>query len=199
MGRLFRPFTLTACNPRGRRGAVALTARLFTSQLHGCSSSPRPGVRATSVSARRQIQAQIIDPYADRGVRVVRLLVQNTDGSAISPTTCRGWVSRCGITFPELMDPMFIHSPFVPMTAFPASVIIDRCGPSLAPVRLGDQAHLDPRRRHRRSRSPTRAYPNCPAAGRPRRRSIRLAPSATDPPSSCAPARKINRDVSRPA
>jgi hypothetical protein len=61
-------------------------------------------------------------------VRFVQLLVQNTDGSAISPATCRSWATRYGITFPELMDPMFITQPFVPMTAFPGNIIVDRCG-----------------------------------------------------------------------
>ena len=58
----------------------------------------------------------------------MQILVQNVDGSAITRPTCTAWATRYGITFPELMDPMFITQPFVPMTAFPGNIIVDRCG-----------------------------------------------------------------------
>ena len=47
---------------------------------------------------------------------------------AISASTCRAWATRYGLSFPELMDPMFITQPFVPNTAFPGNIIVDRCG-----------------------------------------------------------------------
>ena len=161
VGRLFRPFTLTACNREGDEAQWRFDGPdFFTSQLTVLVIAAAWCVPCQREAA--QIQAQIIDPYADRGVRVVQLLVQNTDGSAISPATCRSWVSRYGITFPELMDPMFITQPFVPMTAFPANVIIDRCGrirwrqygseTGLTSIRAAiDEVLADPR------------YPNCPA------------------------------------
>ena len=75
-----------------------------------------------------QIQQEIINNYAGRGVRFVQILVQNPDRMAITSTFCNTWASRYHLESPELMDPTFITQPFVPMTAFPGNVIIDRCG-----------------------------------------------------------------------
>ncbi len=127
VGRLFRPFTLTACNREGDEAMWRFDGPdFFTSELTVLIISAVWCVPCQREAA--QIQSEVIDPYADRGVRVVQVLVQNADYSAITPASCRSWVSRYGINFPELMDPMFITQPFVPMTAFPANVIIDRCG-----------------------------------------------------------------------
>lgn len=162
VGRLFRPFTLTACNREGDEAQWRFDGpEFFTSQLTVISIAAAWCVPCQRESS--QIQAQIIDRYAGMGVRFVQLLVQNTDGSAISPATCRGWATRYGITFPELMDPMFITQPFVPMTAFPGNIIVDRCGrirwrqygaeTGLTSIRTAiDEVLADPR------------YPNCPAA-----------------------------------
>ena len=114
--------------------AIAVTvtnqneAPVITSNGAGATASVSVAENSTAVTtvASTDVDAGTVLSYSITGG--VQLLVQNTDGSAISPATCRSWVSRYGITFPELMDPMFITQPFVPMTAFPANVIIDRCG-----------------------------------------------------------------------
>ncbi|MDO9016496.1 MAG: hypothetical protein Q7V43_06255 [Myxococcales bacterium] len=162
VGRLFRPFTLTACNREGDAASWRFDGPdFFTSQLTVINIATAwsvPSQRETS-----QIQGQIIERYAGQGVRFVQLLVQNTDGSAITPTTCRSWVTRYGVTFPELMDPTFVTQPYVPMTAFPANVIVDRCGrirwrefgaeSGLTGLRTAiDEVLADPR------------YPSCPSA-----------------------------------
>jgi hypothetical protein len=127
VGRLFRPFTLTACNGIGDESTWRFDGpEFFTSQLTVISIAAAWCVPCQRESA--QIQSQIIDRYAGQGVRFAQILVQNVDGSTITAATCRGWVTRYGITFPELMDPMFITQPFVPMTAFPGNIIVDRCG-----------------------------------------------------------------------
>ena len=127
VGRLFRPFSLTACNREGDEATWRLDGPdFFTSQLTVISIAAAWCVPCQRESA--QIQAQIIDRYAGQGVRFVQILVQNVDGSAITRPTCTAWATRYGITFPELMDPMFITQPFVPMTAFPGNIIVDRCG-----------------------------------------------------------------------
>lgn len=76
----------------------------------------------------RQIQSQIVDPYVDRGVRVISVLVQDDRYMAITPTFCNRWVNTYDLQIPILMDPRFILQPFVPMAAFPGNVIIDRQG-----------------------------------------------------------------------
>lgn len=74
------------------------------------------------------LERELIQPYADRHVRFVQLMVQNPDRRAVTGAFCQTWVDRYGLTFPELMDPDFISQPFVPMTAFPGNVIVDRQG-----------------------------------------------------------------------
>lgn len=127
VGGLFRPFSLQACNRTGDEATWRFDGpEFFSNQLTVISIAAAWCVPCQRESS--QIQAQIIEAYAGRGVRFVQLLVQNADTSAITAPTCNSWVNRYGITFPELMDPAFITQPFVPNTAFPSNIIIDRCG-----------------------------------------------------------------------
>jgi len=127
VGALFRPFTLTACNREGAEAQWSFDGPdFFTSQLTLISISAAWCVPCQRESA--QMEAELVARYAGRGVRIVQLLVQNVDRSAISAPTCRAWATRYGLSFPELMDPMFITQPFVPNTAFPGNIIVDRCG-----------------------------------------------------------------------
>lgn len=124
---VMEPFSLQNCNAEGGTSAWRFDGPdFFTSNLTVMIISA-----AWCVPCQREaavIEQTLIAPYRSRGVRFVQLLVQNVDRSAISEPTCRAWVSRYGLSFPELMDPQFITSPFVPRAAFPGNVIIDRRG-----------------------------------------------------------------------
>ena len=127
VGALFRSFTLTACNREGDEAQWSFDGPdFFTSQLTLISISAAWCVPCQRESA--QMEAELVRRYAGQGVRIVQLLVQNVDRSAITAPTCRAWATRYGLSFPELMDPMFITQPFVPNTAFPGNIIVDRCG-----------------------------------------------------------------------
>jgi Redoxin len=77
----------------------------------------------------RVLEAQLVRPYAERGVRVVTILVQNSDRSAITSTQCTNlWQNRYNLTIPVLMDPRQTLSPFYPGLAFPGNLIVDRNG-----------------------------------------------------------------------
>jgi hypothetical protein len=128
IGAVLEPFTLQNCNAEG--GATAPWRfdgpDFFTSQLTVLIISA-----AWCVPCQREaavLERTLIEPFRGRGVRFVQVLVQNADYSPISLPTCRNWVSRYGLSLPELMDPTFITSPFVPRSAFPGNVIIDRRG-----------------------------------------------------------------------
>jgi thiol-disulfide isomerase/thioredoxin len=162
VGRRFRPFTLTACNREGDEATWRFDGpEFFSNQMTVISIAAAWCVPCQREAA--QIEEQIIQRYAGQNVRFVQLLVQNVDGSAITAPTCRSWVTRYGITFPELMDPAFVTQPFVPMTAFPGNLIVDRCGTirwrqygaetGLTSIRTAiDEVLADPR------------YPNCPSS-----------------------------------
>jgi hypothetical protein len=125
VGRLFQPFALTACN---RSGADA-TWRFDGPDFFTSNVTVVAIAAAWSVPDQRQaamLQTQIVDYYAGRGVRFVQVLVQNSDMSPATAAACNAWVSRYGLSFPELIDPAFVTRPFA--AAFPAYVIVDRCG-----------------------------------------------------------------------
>lgn len=77
----------------------------------------------------RVLEAQLVRPYADRGVRVVTVLVQNSDRTAITSGQCTAnWQNRFMLTHPVLMDPQQTLAPFYPGLAFPGNLIVDRQG-----------------------------------------------------------------------
>ncbi len=127
VGALFRPFTLTACNRTGEEATWDFAGPdFYENDLTIISIAAVWCVPCQRESG--QIQEQIIERYAGMRVRFVQILVQNADYSAITPASCRSWATRYNIPTPQLMDPMFITQPFVPMTAFPGNIIVDRCG-----------------------------------------------------------------------
>lgn len=160
VGALLRPFELEACNRAGEEAMWRFDRNgFFDANLTVISIAA--GWCVPCQNETMQMQQQIVERYADRGVRVVQLLVQNPDRSAITRNFCNTWVNRYNLTIPELMDPTFITQPFVPNTAFPGNVIVDRCGrirwreygstQGLASLREAIEDVLaDPR------------YPNCP-------------------------------------
>lgn len=75
----------------------------------------------------RQIESEL-GPYRERGVRIVQVLVQNPDRTAITPAFCNTWVNRYGLTIPELMDPQQTLQPYYPGLAFPGNLIVDGRG-----------------------------------------------------------------------
>jgi alkyl hydroperoxide reductase subunit AhpC len=75
-----------------------------------------------------QIQGQLVEPFRDRNVRVVGVLVQDQNHNAINGMFCNTWVTRYNMQIPMLQDPRFTLQPFVPNAAFPGNVIVDRQG-----------------------------------------------------------------------
>ncbi len=75
----------------------------------------------------RQIESEL-GPYRERGVRIVQILVQNADRTAITSGPCQAWVDRYQLQIPELMDPQQTLQPYYPGLAFPGNIIVDRNG-----------------------------------------------------------------------
>lgn len=125
IGARFQPFALTACN---RTGADA-TWRFDGPDFFTSAVTVVAIAAAWSVPDQRQtamLQSQIADYYDGRGVRVVQVLAQGPDTAPANAAACSAWVARYGIRFPELIDPAFVTRPFA--EAFPAVVLVDRCG-----------------------------------------------------------------------
>ncbi|MBL8603736.1 MAG: TlpA family protein disulfide reductase [Myxococcales bacterium] len=127
VGRLFEPFSLTACNREGGDASWRFDqSDFFNNRLTLIMISAMWCVPCQNEAM--QIEREVVERYRDMGVRIVQVLVQDPQRRAITPSQCNTWVNRFGLTFPVLMDPQFITQPFVPMAAFPGNVIVDRRG-----------------------------------------------------------------------
>lgn len=160
VGQRFRPFALTACNRTGDEAAWRFDGPdFYTSQLTVISIAAGWCVPCQNESG--QIQQEIIDHYAGQGVRFVQILVQNPDRTAISSSFCNTWATRYHLPTPELMDPTFVTQPYVPMTAFPGNVIVDRCG-QIRWREYGTETGLTSIKRAIDDILANPRYPNCP-------------------------------------
>lgn len=72
---------------------------------------------------------RISRPYADRGVRVVQILVQNADYGPPDLDLCNRWVSRFNLTDNvELIDPNGTTAAAFPTGSLPSTLLIDETG-----------------------------------------------------------------------
>ena len=120
----FEPFTLNRCNGEAWNFAEnnwsEATATVIILSAVWC---------VPCQNEARVLEAQLVQPYADHGVRVVTVLVQNSDRTAITANQCtNNWETRFRLTHPVLMDPQQSLAPFYPGLAFPGNLIVDRQG-----------------------------------------------------------------------
>jgi hypothetical protein len=120
----FEPFTLNRCNNEP-----------WSFAENNWADSPATVIILSAVwcvPCQREaaiLEAQLVRPYADRNVRVVSVLVQNSDRTAITSNQCtNNWQNRFRLEHPVLMDPQQSLAPFYPGLAFPGNLIVDRQG-----------------------------------------------------------------------
>lgn len=116
----FRPFTLNRCDGTPWRfdGADFFTSTATLIIFSAAWSVPNQMLAA-------MIETQL-GRYRDRGVRIVEVLVQNPDRTAITGAFCSTWTARYHLTIPELMDPDQTLAAYFPSLAFPAMLVVDR-------------------------------------------------------------------------
>jgi hypothetical protein len=125
MGRNFRPFTLNRCD--------GTSFSFYGSEGGYCESTftvltMAAGWCGPCIVESQQLEAEIVDGYADRGVRVVQVLIQDENYEAPSAEFCQGWVDRFGLSNPVVMDPTQITQIYFPAGSLPATLIVDREG-----------------------------------------------------------------------
>lgn len=124
-GRKLRPFTLNRCDGTPfefygeEEGFCDATFTVLTIAAGWC---------APCHAEAALIEANIAQAYADRGVRVVQVMIQDPGPAPPTAAYCQEWVERYGLTFPELIDPMQITQVYFPDGALPATMIIDSNG-----------------------------------------------------------------------
>lgn len=75
-----------------------------------------------------QMQARLVEAYADQGVRVVVSIIQNNDYEAPDLAFCQSWVDQYGLTNPVVADPTQETQIYFPAGSLPATVIVDSEG-----------------------------------------------------------------------
>lgn len=124
-GRNFRPFTLNRCDGTPfefygeTEGYCDASFTVLTMAAGWCN----PCRYETT-----QLQAQLVEAYAPRGVRVVQALIQDNDYAAPDGAFCQGWVDQYGLTNPVVLDPTQITQIYFPAGSLPATLIVDSHG-----------------------------------------------------------------------
>ncbi|GAB5542740.1 MAG: TlpA disulfide reductase family protein [Sandaracinaceae bacterium] len=74
------------------------------------------------------MQRQLVEAYADQGVRVVVAVIQDNDYAAPTASFCQGWVDQYGLTNPVVYDPDQETQIYFPGNSLPAALIVDAEG-----------------------------------------------------------------------
>jgi thiol-disulfide isomerase/thioredoxin len=74
------------------------------------------------------VESTVTQPYRSRGVRVVTLLVENSDRSPATSAFCQRWQSRFGLTSRMVVDPSDTIGRRLSISGYPFIAVIDRRG-----------------------------------------------------------------------
>lgn len=74
------------------------------------------------------VNADLVEPFAGQGVRILEVLVQDNDFGAPDAAFCEGWASMYAAGYPVLIDPTQISSAYFPGGVFPAVLVADGTG-----------------------------------------------------------------------
>lgn len=75
------------------------------------------------------ITQYVSQPYADRGVRVIQIVIQNRDYGPPDLDLCNRWVTRFNLTDNiELIDPNGMTADRFPSGSLPSTLIVDETG-----------------------------------------------------------------------
>ena len=124
-GRNMRPFTLNRCDG---------TPYEFYGDAEGfCDASFTVLTMAAGWCApcrleTEQLEAELTQGYADRGVRVVQAVIQDNDYAAPDAAFCQGWVDEYGLTNAVVLDPTQVTQIYFPAGSLPATLIVDSRG-----------------------------------------------------------------------
>lgn len=132
-GANFRPFTLPRCN--GPQPGSDWT--FYDTEVEGELSFCEARFSVVSIAAgwcvpcqmeAALMEQQLVQAYADQGVRVAVALIQDPEYNAPSADFCQEWVDRYGLTNPVMMDAEQDLNIYFPGNALPATLIVDSHG-----------------------------------------------------------------------
>ncbi len=125
VGKNFSPFTLPRCDDTPfdfygeEEGFCDATFTVVTMAAGWC--------QPCRIEAE-YTQEQLVEAYADRGVRVVVAVIQNNSYGEPDAAFCQGWVDQYGLTNPVVYDVAQETGIYFPAGALPANLIVDSTG-----------------------------------------------------------------------
>lgn len=76
-----------------------------------------------------EMEARIVQAYAEHGVRVVTVIIQDNTGDPPDLAFCQGWVDQYGATNPVMIDtPAQRTQIYFPAGSLPSNLIVDSTG-----------------------------------------------------------------------
>ncbi len=124
-GSNFKPFTLPRCD--GTQWSFYGEAEGFCEARFTVVSIAAGWCVPCQMEAQR-MEEQLVQAYADQGVRVAVALIQDPYGNAPDATFCQGWVDQYGLTNPVMMDADQVTNIYFPGNMLPATLIVDSHG-----------------------------------------------------------------------
>ncbi len=125
VGRNFFPFTLPRCDDTPfefygeEEGFCDSTFTVVTMAAGWCQPCRLEA---------QQTQAQLVEAYADQGVRVVVAVIQDNNYAAPDADFCQSWVDQYGLTNPVVYDVTQETGIYFPAGSLPANLIVDSRG-----------------------------------------------------------------------
>lgn len=74
------------------------------------------------------IMAEVHEPFCGNGLRIVQVLFQDNAGLPATKFFCKQWRSQYGLTFPVLVDPLFLTEELLGDGETPLNLLVDRSG-----------------------------------------------------------------------
>lgn len=98
------------------------------------------------------IESEVLEPYCERGLRVVQVLIEDEEGFPATRLFCNQWKERFGLTLPVLVDPLFETRQYIEAASTPLNMLVTpdgviryrKTGPMPADLDLEIEALLAP-------------------------------------------------------
>ena len=80
------------------------------------------------IEETRVLDDEVFRPFCARGLRVVQVLFQDEESGPATKLFCRQWRETFGLSFPVLVDPLFVTESYFDAAQTPLNMLIDSEG-----------------------------------------------------------------------
>lgn len=80
------------------------------------------------IEESRVLDDEVFRPFCGRGLRVVQVLFQDEESGPATKLFCRQWRQEFGLSFPVLVDPLFVTESYFDAAQTPLNMLVDPSG-----------------------------------------------------------------------